>query len=392
VSTRSLTPGTIRHLERRDLFEGRYTGADGKRHSVYGKTLEAAQARLREAQTAAEAGIVVPTARGTVSEYLNEWVAGRVAATCRPRTVESYRSIVDRYLCPRAELKDGTRGDYLGRPYLGRVSLAKLSAADVEKLLANLTARGTLSPTTVRAAYAVLRIALGRALKQGRVMRNVATLVDPPQKAKVELVPLTTGQVGAFRKAISGHRLEPLFFTALGTGMRQGELLALRWSDVDLDAGTVTIRHTLERGTNRLAEPKTDRSRRTLHLPLPVAAMLRRHQADQAAERSAARVWDARGFVFANRANGGPLDGPNVTADLRELLRRAGLPAQRFHDLRHAFATLQLEAGAELFEVSRALGHSNISTTADVYGAFTRTMAQRTASRMDAVLGETGSA
>ncbi len=311
---------------------------------------------------------------------------------CRPRTVESYRSIVDHYIAPRAKNKDGTPGAYLPRPALGRVLLAKVSPEDVQKLLDSLMARGTLSPTTVRAAYAVLRIAFGRAVKQGRILRNVAVLVDPPSKANITLVPLTAAQVGDIRRAIADHRLEPLFLTALGTGMRQGELLALRWSDVDLDAATATIRHTLERGTDRLAEPRTDRSKRTLGLPLAVVGVLRRHERTQAAARVDAKIWDARGFVFGNRANGGPLDGPNVTADLREVLRRAGLPRQRFHDLRHAFATLQLEAGAELFEVSRALGHSNISTTADVYGTFTKAMAQRTADRMDAVLGGTGTA
>lgn len=235
--------------------------------------------------------------------------------------------------------------------------------------------------------FAVLRIALGSALKKRKVVRNVCLLVDPPERAPRELRPLTADQVIELRAAIAGHRLEPLILTAIGTGVRQGELLALRWVDLDLDAGTLTMAHTLERRTNRLADPKTERSRRTLHLPLPVLVALRRHRIRQADERAAARIWDARGFVFTN-TRGGPLDSRNVTTDFQEILAKAGLPRQRWHDLRHCFATLQLESGAELFEVSRALGHSAIGTTANVYAHFTDAMAQRTADRMALVLGE----
>jgi site-specific recombinase XerD len=121
-------------------------------------------------------------------------------------------------------------------------------------------------------------------------------------------------------------------------------------------------------------------------MPLPVTAAIRRLERDQAQVRTAARRWDARGFVFANRT-GGPLGSRNVTQDLQEILAAACLPRQRFHDLRHAFATLQLEAGAELLEVSHALGHAGIGTTADVYAHWTEAMAARTAERMSEILG-----
>jgi integrase len=218
----------------------------------------------------------------------------------------------------------------------------------------------------------------------------VTTLVDPPAKARPDLHPLNVDQVTAFRAAIAGHRFEALFLVAIGTGLRQGEILALRWSDVDLDAATVNVRHTLERGTGALVEPKTPGSRRTVGLPLPVAAALHRWQRRQVQERDQARVWDARGFVFTTRA-GRPLESRNVTHGLQAVLRTAGLPHQRFHDLRHAFATLQLDAGAELLEVSRALGHSDIGTTANVYAHWTDAMAARTADRMSAILGAAAS-
>jgi integrase len=153
----------------------------------------------------------------------------------------------------------------------------------------------------------------------------------------------------------------------------------------DLDAGTLTIRNTLTVGSGQLAEPKTARSRRTLHLPLMVQAAMRRHAQRQAIEREQAKVWDAQGFIFATRS-GGPLDSRNVTTDLQAVLARAGLPRQRFHDLRHAYATLLIEAGVDLYEVSRGLGHSSIATTANTYAHLTDVMRQRVADRMDAIL------
>jgi len=371
--TRDRRGGSIRQLTTRQLWEARYVGADGRRHSIYARTEREAQERLRAAQAAADHGVRPVGQRLTVGAFLDDWLATSVQARCRPSTARSYRETVERYI----------------RPAVGRVPLAKLEPEHVQRMLVDLTARGDLSSTTVRYAYAVLRIALGRALKGGKAIRNVATLVDPPAKARTELHPLTVEHVTTFRAALSGDRLEALYLVAIGTGLRQGEILALRWSDVDLDAGTLTVRHTLERLTRTLVEPKTPGSRRTVGLPLPVTAALHRWQRRQAQERERARVWDARGFVFSTR-EGRPLESRNVTQGLQAVLLAAALPRQRFHDLRHAFATLQLEAGAELLEVSRALGHSDIGTTANVYAHWTDAMAARTADRMTAILGAGG--
>ncbi|MEW5989728.1 MAG: site-specific integrase [Chloroflexota bacterium] len=258
-------------------------------------------------------------------------------------------------------------------------------------MLAGLTARGDLSPTTVRYAYSVLRIALGRALKSGRVLRNVATLVDPPSKARTEMHPLSADHARALLTFVADDRLGGLYGLAIATGMRQGELLGLRWADVDLDAGIVAVRHTLRRGTRDLAEPKTERARRTLRLGQEARSILREHRRRQAAERLAAgRRWQDGGYVFATRI-GTPLDSRNVTHALQVALDRAGLPRQRFHDLRHAYATLMLEAGEELAIVSRTLGHADLSTTADVYAHLTPAMLDRSAARMDGILGRTAS-
>jgi integrase len=236
---------------------------------------------------------------------------------------------------------------------------------------------------------------------KGRVLRNAAALADLPAKATHELVPLDSDQVRAFLASIENDRLGPLFLAAVGTGLRQGELLALRWSDVDLEAGALTVAHTLRRGTRELAEPKTGRSRRTLALAPSVVAGLKRQKRRQAAEQLAAGPrWKSEDFVFTGGRrqgryfvpDGRPLDAGHVLRQFQAALAAAGLPRQPFHALRHAYATLLLEQGEELGVVSRILGHSNISTTSDVYAHFTRKLSESAANRMDAVLDPQGTA
>jgi integrase len=330
---------------------------------VYGKSRREAQERLRAAQTAADHGIRPVGQRLTMGAFLDEWLATSVVARCRPSTARSYRETVERYI----------------RPAIGHVPLAKVEPEQVQRMLSSLTARGDLSPTTVRYAYAVLRIALGRALKSGRVVRNVCTLIDPPAKAHRELKPLSGQQVRDFLAGIAGDRLEALYLAALGTGLRQGELLALRWQDVDLERGELAVTHTLQRGTRALAEPKTDRARRTLRIPRQVTAALLAHWSQQS-------IVPLAGLIFTTQ-RGTALNSRNVTRYLQRHLARLGLPHQRFHDLRHAFATLMIESGEDLGVVSRILGHADLATTADVYAHLTPAMLERAADRMDGILG-----
>jgi integrase len=242
-----------------------------------------------------------------------------------------------------------------------------------------------LSARTVRYAVNILRIALSRAVRSRRIPVNVAgpEYVDAPKPAPHELHPLTAAQVRTFLASVRGSRDEALYIAALGTGARQGELLGLMWADVDLEARTMRIRQTLQRVTRTVAEPKTAGSRRTLSLAPSVVTALR---GIKDAHRAAGRPIPGPGaFVFA-LDNGRPFDSVNVTHDLADALARAKLPRQRFHDLRHAFATLQLEAGADLYSVSRALGHTGIATTADTYAHWTEAMGQSVADRAEGFL------
>lgn len=367
---KSRVGGTIR--KRADgRYEGRFRVA-GRRHSVFAATQAEAQAKLRAAQSAADHGVKPIPQRQTVAAYLSEWLDGPVEQRCRARTVESYRATVARYIVPS----------------LGSVPLAKLERRDVDAMLARLAAqRPALSPTTQRYALTVLRIALTRAVKEGKALRNVAALADAPKARKAEMVPLTAEQAQAFITSVVDDPLGPLFKLAIRTGLRQGELLALRWEDVDFDAGKLTVAHTLTEGSRTLAEPKTEKSKRTLVLGAGAVAALREQHRRQLSDRiAAARKWRDQGYVFTSGV-GSPLDGRNVTHRFQAAVAAAGLPRQRFHDLRHAFATLMIGAGVDLYVVSRSLGHATIATTANTYAHLTPAMGEVAAARMDAILG-----
>jgi integrase len=227
----------------------------------------------------------------------------------------------------------------------------------------------------------VLRAALNRAVRQEVLPRNVAALVDMPAAGRRVVDAYTEDEAKRLLASLDQHEL--LITTALMTGLRQGEILALRWRDVEGDM--VNVSHTLHPG-GVLGEPKTESSRRTLKLPPAVMVLLRSHKAAQAAQRlKAGRRWHDLDFVFA-KASGQPYAARTIQKAWKEIAAQAGIPHKPFHALRHTFATVLLSRGVEVVVVSKALGHSSISITADVYADWTRPMQETTAEVMSAAL------
>jgi integrase len=353
--------------------DGRWAAAirhDGRRISLYGSTRKEVTGKLAEAgRSIAETG-AVRSDRLTVDAYLDQWLEA-VKPSLRPRTLGSYRDVLRLHV----------------RPVLGRHVLARLTAADVQNVISAQLAAGR-SARSVQYVHALIRAALGKAERWGLVARNVARLVDAPRVRRSEVRPLTPDQSAALLASVSGTQDETLYLAALGLGLRQGELLGLRWADVDLDAGTVAVRHTLQRidGAPVLADPKTDKSRRTVTAPGPVVVALREHRRRQIADRLAAGPeWSDGDFVFT-RDLGEPLDGSTVLHRFQRQLAAVGLPRVSFHSLRHACASYLLAAGVPMKVVQEVLGHSQLSTTADVYSHVAPELQREAAARLGAIL------
>ena len=241
----------------------------------------------------------------------------------------------------------------------------------------------------------MLSNALRQAEKVGRVNRNVVRLVEPPRSARKIRATLTIPQVRTgLIPVLQGDRLYATFLTLFLTGLRRGELLGLRWQDVDLETGVLHVRQILERvpnpqGTGKktvlvFLDPKTEHSRRTVALPAECIIALRQHRARQAEEklRLGAGYGD-RGLVFAQE-DGRPIDPRTMNRYFTQALKRSGLPAIRLHDARHTYATWMLQTGVPMKVVSDQLGHSSITMTADVYSHVTREVAQQAAATLDA--------
>ncbi len=356
-------------------WEARISLPAGQRKSFYGQTRREVQDKLRAALRDVDAGLDLTAGRQTVGQFLDRWLTDVVAPTLAPKTVSSYRDVV------RVHLK----------PALGHHQLAKLTPQHVQAMMTAKTAVG-FSPRTVAYTRSILRIALNRALRWGLVQRNVAALTDAPRFVRTERHPLTPEQARALLSAAEGDRLEALYRVALALGLRLGEALGLSWADVDLDAGSLRVRFALQRidGKLTLKTPKTEKSRRTLTMPASLASALREHRVRQLEERLIAGArWQDSGLVFTNTV-GGPLEASNVLKAFKRQLIAAGLPEQRFHDLRHAAASLLLAQGVAPRVVMDILGHSQMATTMDLYSHVMPAAHQDAAARMDAILSGTG--
>lgn len=362
--------------------DGRWAGTidlgfkNGKRHrkTFYGKTRKSVSDKLVTALNAHRQSLPVAPERMTVKQFLESWLEDAAKPALRPRTYEGYRDHINNHLVPA----------------LGHIQLSKLTAQHVQQLLNDKIAEG-LSPRTVHYMHAVLRRALNQAVKWDYVVRNVATLVDRPRAETREIEPLTPEQARTFLKAVEGDRLEALYTVALALGLRKGEALGLRWSNVDLENAKISITGALQRIDRKLqiVETKTRKSRRTIAMPESLVAALRRHRARQKRERlKAGQRWQEHDLVFTTSI-GTPLEGGNVSRHLFKKLEKAGLPRKRFHDLRHTCASLLLAEGVHPRVVMDILGHSEIGLTMNTYSHVIPALQQNAARLMGAVLGET---
>ena len=345
---------------------------DGSRRKVlYGDTRQEVARKLTAALQARQQNLPLPNERLTVAAFLGRWLAEIVAPTTRPKTCRFYEQIVRGHLIPE----------------LGRFPLAQLGPEQVQAMLNRKRASG-LSARSVYHLRAVLRTALGRALKWGLVARNAAALADPPRVADPGPRLITKDQARMLLAAFRGNRLEALYVVALSLGLRQGEALALRWEDVDLERQTLRVEAAMQRVDRTLqrVEPKTQRSRRTIPLPGVAVEALRAHRVRQIEERLlAGDRWREHGLVFTTSI-GTPLDGVTVTHRFQKLLDRAGLPRLRFHDLRHGAASLLAAQEVPARVAMELLGHSDIRTTLNVYTHVAPELAREAVRSLDVAL------
>jgi integrase len=360
-------------------------GPDGKRKRkpIYGKTRKEVAEKMKVTLRDQQMGKPIATnERGSIEAYLNSWLKV-VKDEVRPATYVQYEVSVRCHLIPR----------------LGHVQLTKLTPQHIREFIAAEVEAG-LSLTTAKLARAVLRCALELAVEDGLIYRNPARVVrqkgsaSPRPKFKGSY--LTEDQARTFLETAKGHRLEVLYSVALALGLRRGEALGLRWCDIDLEKGMLSITGSLLRigkGTTlQRVATKTEESNRTIRVPAPLVKALRAHRVRQLEDRLMAGTswkgneWD---LVFTSEVGTG-IEPRNLNRHLTALLAKAGLPNIRFHDTRHTAAVLMLAQGIPLKVVSQVLGHSKIATTADIYAHVLPRQEQEAADKMGELLWGNG--
>ena len=348
--------GSITRRKSDGLYMARYTvetATGPKRKAVYAKTRKEVAEKLTAAMSDAARGITAAGGPKTVGAFLTSWLEDSVRGSVRKSTYDRNESLCRVHLIPT----------------LGRKKLKTLGAADVAGFYRSRLDSGC-SAASVHKMHETLHKALKQAVRWGYMTKNPADDVDPPKVHTEEVTPLTREEARRLREAVRGDRLEALYVTALHTGLRQGELLALRWDDVDLEGRTLQVRRTLTRDRGKLdvGPTKTAKGRRTVQLTRDAAEALRDHLTRQLEEIGVlGDSYEPGGLVFAT-TKGTPINPTNLRKrSLAPLLVRAGLPHQTFHQLRHTAATILLLKNVNPKIVSEMLGHASIAITLDTY-------------------------
>ena len=356
--------------------DGRYQGSitleNHKRKYFYGWTRKEVQDKVNTALYELKRGMLATGPQQTLKECLERWVEQVCKLTREPNTYRAYRSAIRRHLIPA----------------LGHIKLQKLTIAHLQAFYAEKAEM--LKPGSLSSINAALGGALEDALKQGLVARNVAKLVDLPTKQRYEGQILTVEQAKKLLETARGSRLDALLLVALTTGLRRGEVAALHWGDIELESGVLQVRHTLVRVNGKglvEREPKSKAGRRKIALSVVVIEALKKHRIRQLEARiKMGDRWQESGLVFCE-VDGTYFDPNTIWRSFKNLLKVAGLPNVRFHDLRHGAATVLLAAGVPLKVVSELLGHSSIAITADIYAHVLPEQQQEVVKKMDDLYG-----
>lgn len=359
MSKRANREGTIRKRpngtwEARVAYIDPITGHQ-IRFSFYGSTAKAVRAKLKEARSRIDSGAPVRDAKRPVADWLAQWRTTTLAASDRKETTkELYEGLCRRHLEPA--------------PF-GELTLDRVTAADVERLILTLRDK-KLAESTVRTVYTILRAALDGAVRDQLISRNPAALVKRPRVEAREAKYVPVESTKSLLEAAKGLRYYPAVLLIAATGIRRGEVAALQWDDVDLVAGEFVVRRTLGRvkGILVVTTPKTGKARRAIPLSPALVQLLKDHRVTQEQERgTAGSLWQDNGLVFPTET-GTPVDPRNLLRTVQIAARKINANGVGVHSLRHSAAVAWLESGVHIKAVSDLLGHASIAITGDIYG------------------------
>jgi integrase len=339
-----------------------------------------AQAELTRLLASRDAGSYVDPTKMTVAEYLRHWLTADVERRVGKRTAARYRQIVEKNITPR----------------LGHVPLRKLIAAHIEAFEADLHREGWvktevqrgLSKQTVLHVHRTLSQALNHAVRLEVLVKNPARQVKPSKPDKPEIKILSKQEIAVLLAAAKGTSLYIPVLVAVTTGIRRGELLGLRWSDLDLKAGKLTVNQAMQRtrGELEFKQPKTKTSRRTITLPAVTVEALQAHYKAQLEDRMKLGLGrDPRGLVFT-RGDGLPLDPDSLSKSFERLIAKAKVTPITLHGLRHTHISHLLMDGVHVKVVSERAGHANVNITLNTYAAYIPNMQADAALRINAWL------
>jgi integrase len=355
------------------IYTGNGPAGKYKRHyeTVHGRKGDA-QKRLTELLSSLDKGIYTPPGRLTVAEHLHNWLSGYVKTNCTQKTLDGYQAIIEKHLIPA----------------LGHIQLTKLHQQAIQKYYGEACER--FNPRTVHHYHRVLSEALKYAVRQGYLGRNPCELVDAPSFSKKTMRTLTPEEVEILLGTAKDNYYYPVIYTAISTGLRQAELLGLRWRDLDFDTASLSVNQVYYKhaGVSTFKEPKTAHSRRRVAMTNKLVKYLRTYKTGRGRYcLELGSILSPDDLIFTS-IEGNPIDPSVLSHNFKRVVEKANLKNIRFPDLRHTFASLMLLKGVAPKIISEALGHASVAFTMDTYSHIIEGMQSDAMSLLDSILPE----